>query len=720
MTGYRQVAFKTSDPDNWKFQSVEIKKAGDEYFDSTLSAWDLEESNYYMEVGEYVIQASLSPKDGYNQYIGGQPQTVTLGATDTEIVYDVHPENYHQVTVAMADRDGNPMPSLYISLYSVDGAGSYSGYLDSEGKTSFMLYNGKYSCAISEDSNSPDYYKGEFTVAGEDMTVNAAMGSNWLKLAVKITGDMVADFISNEPYSRCGTIYISSPHGGNGMYIDLCAGENNTIVSEKTVYYSTGQYEYSLTLSHNGRRLHTGGPLNLERDYELSIDLSSDKYGMTTLEIVDAEGKPTDEYISEVRFYDSYLKSTSYDYNDGDNMYYLSADDYTVSCRVLDITDEGHIVDEKNYVEHFTVTAGENCPVTLRLEEGEAVNVDIEVKLPQELVDLYQKKGYDEWEMYFCDPVSKLGLYNVSVANWSENTARIQLPKGTYTYELWPEGLNRTATIDIQGDTTLSFDLTNEPYLHVTVTDEAGNPLTEDNSEVVFYVYQDGQNPMVDIYEFIGFLAPGTYQVSGYAALYSTYRIGQIRQTVTMGTTTQHINITVPTPEPNSSYVEFYVNDGSSTIGMPGTVTLNGITVPLDDGWAIVVNLLPGSYPYTVQAEGYEPCTGTVEVYVNTEVQVYLTRQSGTTGIDAPAATADGMFRLFPTVATDALHILPGTVAGGEWTVRITSSQGMAMYAARHVLDVETVLPVGNLAPGLYLLTLDNGTETVTYKFVKR
>ena len=42
------------------------------------------------------------------------------------------------------------------------------------------------------------------------------------------------------------------------------------------------------------------------------------------------------------------------------------------------------------------------------------------------------------------------------------------------------------------------------------------------------------------------------------------------------------------------------------------------------------------------------------------------------------------------------------------------------MYADRHVLDAETVLPVGHLAPGLYLLTLDNGTEVQTYKFVKR
>ena len=162
----------------------------------------------------------------------------------------------------------------------------------------------------------------------------------------------------------------------------------------------------------------------------------------------------------------------------------------------------------------------------------------------------------------------------------------------------------------------------------------------------------------------------------------------------------------------------------------PGTATLEAIgSCATGFAYTTFSGVPVGTYPYTIEAEGYEPYKGLVVVNEasadwrsNTVHMVVFLREKArsTTGIDAPVATADGMFRLFPTIATDVLHILPGTAADGEWTVRITSSQGMAMYAARHVLDVETVLPVGNLAPGLYLLTLDNGMETVTYKFVKR
>ena len=725
MTNYHAASFATSDPGNWELSNLSISLQTDEPWadEAADSPWDLS-APYYLQPGQYTMEAVIRPTDGsYTDYYGAPAQPFTMGAEDAAFTFQVDPQRYHSVTIAATDREGKPLTSGSVRLTSSTGyCPDYGLGLSSDaGTIACMLHDGEYHYEITD--NGQVYSSGDFTVAGSDTTIRAAMSSDWLRLRMRAEGDLVSHFAADEWASQ--SVYLTNTDDWSGTWVHLRKdGDALALPKYEPLYLKAGEYEYRVEWNTNGYRVKEESRFRLEGDHELVIDLSSDRYATVTFPVYDPDGNPVSDVAETLTIHDTYLESGIYYNVSPSSTFFLLPGTY--NARYEDDTYGVFNIP-------FTVEAGQQVEVPIRLERRDYATVRVRLQLPQEALADY----YYMYEMDYC--ILNFGQNGIFEDNYRAalsidpgtgvGESEVSLPVGQYEYRWEPNSLRHQGTLDLQKDTLLTFDLTQTPYLQILLTDEAGQPLDYDNVGAVCAVYQDPQEVMVGYYGFFGFLEPGTYQVYVSAYFYDeetdTDLNTTVARTVTMGTESQVLTIAVPDPDPDLFSVYFEFVEGAEYIYRSGTVSMNGQTSPVIEGNAYMSGIPAGTYTYTAQVDGYEPHTGTLEVndqavaYDKTiEITVPLTRQEPVTGIGQ--VPADGSFRLFPTVATDALHILPVAATDGEWTVRITSSQGTAVYVARHVLDAETVLPVGTLAPGLYLLTLDNGTEVQTYKFVKR
>ena len=740
MTRYHAASFACSDPDNWVFEGFRISLQTDASWadEAAVSLYDLS-APYYLEPGQYTMEAVIFPiDDSYTGwgYWGAPAQAFTMGEEDAIFTFRVDPQRYHSVTIAATDREGNPLTSGSVFLSSSTGyCHEYGLGLSDAGTIAYMLHEGEYHYEIR--NNDQLYSSGDFTVAGSDTTIKAAMSNDWVRLQIRVEGDLVSYFTE----SSYKTISLYNAADWDQLQVSLRYNEAGAFVVEREpLYMKTGDYKYELDWKDENsyHRVKEAGHLHLEEDQELVIELSNDRYATVTFPVYDPDGNiVTDDNLQPegsgpLTISDLFFDSSIYFYVSPSFTFFLLPGTYN-ACYYDDTYGAYDIP--------FTVEAGQHLPVSIHLEHREYATVQARLQAPQ----VNSASFYYMMLNYCILSFGQNGIFNdyndTGILDFDMETCvaegDVSLPVGQYDYVLESNGLYTEGTLDLQKDTLLTFDFTQTPYLQIDLTDEAGQPFDFDKAETFCYVYQDPQRVMVGDYGFFGFLDSGTYQVQITAAFYDeetgTELSSIVNRTVTMGTESQVLSIAIPTPNPDLFTAVLELMDGGEYINYPGelpitgTVSMNGQTVPvLEDGIAVFGGLQGGTYPYTVQADGYETYTGTLEVndqavaYDKTIYsQVFLTRQEPVTGIGQVAA-GDEAFRLFPTVTTDALHILPATAAGGEWTVRITSSQGTAVYAARHVLDAEMVLPVGHLTPGLYLLTLDNGTEVQTYKFVKR
>ena len=726
MTGYHAASFATSDPGNWELSNLSISPQTDEPWadEAADSPWDLS-APYYLQPGQYTMEAVIRPTDGsYTDYYGAPAQPFTMGAEDAAFTFQVDPQRYHSVTIAATDREGKPLTSGSVRLTSSTGyCPDYGLGLSSDaGTIAYMLHDGEYHYEIED--NGQVYSSGDFTVAGSDTTIRATMSSDWLRLRVRVEGDLVSYFIDDEWASQY--IRLTNTDDWQQAQVELRKeGDDALALPEyEPLYLKAGEYQYEMDWEEYGYQVKENGRFRLEGDHELVIDLSSDRYATVTFSVYDPDGNPLTDAATTLEITDSFLdKELFYNESPSATFFLLPG---TYNARYEDDTYGVFNIP-------FTVEAGQQVEVPIRLERRDYATVRVRLQLPQEALADY----YYMYEMDYC--ILNFGQNGIFEDNYRAGVSidpgtgvgesEVSLPVGQYEYRWEPNSLRHQGTLDLQKDTLLTFDLTQTPYLQILLTDEAGQPLDYDNVEAACAVYQDPQEVMVGYYGFFGFLEPGTYQVYVSAYFYDeetdTDLNTTVARTVTMGTESQVLTIAVPDPDPDLFSVYFEFVEGAEYIYRSGTVSMNGQTSPVIEGNAYMSGIPAGTYTYTAQVDGYEPHTGTLEVndqavaYDKTiRVTVPLTRQEPVTGIGQ--VPADGSFRLFPTVATDALHILPVAATDGEWTVRITSPHGTAVYAARHVLDAETVLPVGTLAPGLYLLTLDNGTDMETYKFVKR
>lgn len=101
-------------------------------------------------------------------------------------------------------------------------------------------------------------------------------------------------------------------------------------------------------------------------------------------------------------------------------------------------------------------------------------------------------------------------------------------------------------------------------------------------------------------------------------------------------------------------------------------------------------------------------------------------KQTGTCRMSVFVYENEGIYALYPTVATTTLYFMVGTVVEGQVDVIIRNTAGKeAMRKSFNTsqLDVTKrtyMLSVANLAPGSYTLSLCNGSKTYQEKFVKQ
>ncbi len=709
MSNYRSVVFTTNDPDKWAWSSVSVSEKA-----STEGSQDILErsvdTQMYMGPGEYLLKVGEIRSQVDNlSFFGGLVMPFTVGDKDMEVVYQVKPENYHKVTFSMTDRDGNPMDeSLYVySLTDDNVVPSYGQGLGSEGKLTLLMHDGTYECKIG---SSLVYYDSRFVVEGKDVDVKGTMSSDYRKLNVRVFGDLLSEFCDGNGFCGIPDFRIGTLSDGNKS---VMLGGNADLGFSGSTYLLSGTYVYGVQMNHFGRQIKSeNNVLELNGDYELEVELSSDKYGTVSFEVLDAEGNPLDN-PGQLNLRRSGSSHDIYVYASSTDIFYLPAGTY---CSVYGEGDE-------RYVNEFTVIAGERSEVTIRLEERELVTVKVNVKLPPEVLSYYQE-CYEECGVDFYEPISDARIAGAYIdLNAPEEVASIELPKGTYTYELWPEELNRKEIINVQEDMELTIDFTAEPYLHITLLDESGVPFEPDHAGC--YIHQKGQNALLGGTETFAFLEPGTYDL-WVEAVFDDYSGASLQRTVTMGTSTQELNITVPKSDPNNFFVTFSVTPiGGYSSDLCGVVTLNGMTALLNNNINLFFADIPaGSYPYTIEAEGYETYTGTVVLNESVAeehfviVEAYLLPEKSSTGMHTPVVA--NRFRVYPTVAEDVLHIAPVSDNDGEWMVRLVSSSGMTVYSDMHCMDTEVTISVAGLPEGLYLLCMDNGKVVETCKILKK
>jgi hypothetical protein len=78
----------------------------------------------------------------------------------------------------------------------------------------------------------------------------------------------------------------------------------------------------------------------------------------------------------------------------------------------------------------------------------------------------------------------------------------------------------------------------------------------------------------------------------------------------------------------------------------------------------------------------------------------------------------DQKLQLYPNPATDQLMVsVPGTHPQGQ--VQVIDAHG-ALVLSRSIKDASTTLDVGMLAPGLYLVRVQDGAKYLSARFMKQ
>lgn len=129
-----------------------------------------------------------------------------------------------------------------------------------------------------------------------------------------------------------------------------------------------------------------------------------------------------------------------------------------------------------------------------------------------------------------------------------------------------------------------------------------------------------------------------------------------------------------------------------------------------------------GSYPITVDLIVDAMISGTIPFQQPATVDYYVINISGTTGIATVSANlAFGIVALKPNPATDYTDLTYSTPLGGDFKIKIYDLLGKQVHeqitrgmAGNNSIRIKT----SGLNPGVYMMTLANGSNVVTRKIV--
>lgn len=305
--------------------------------------------------------------------------------------------------------------------------------------------------------------------------------------------------------------------------------------------------------------------------------------------------------------------------------------------------------------------------------------------------------------------------------NSDNKTIQASVGAGTYTYQVKINDCNLfSGTVTLPDDKELILDLSSYNYLQITFKNSAGEMIEFDDDEIMLAVYQGNEivyknwiYPQEDI-----LLKEGTYKVWAWTEGFNSAEINLTinkKETQAEMTFTQAIANTYP--------VYFYVANsyGGDDNFSNATVTLEGLGIhPLVWGTCIYAGVAPGTYRYTITADGYNTYSGTVtvseEMLLGGIIPVYAVLQFAPTGIET-GKVSENNFRIWE--AGGYLHIATSYEEAGQWSIRLISMNGATVYADRQQLEGEQQFYIGNQPRGFYLLILENGKQRIAYKIAK-
>ena len=162
------------------------------------------------------------------------------------------------------------------------------------------------------------------------------------------------------------------------------------------------------------------------------------------------------------------------------------------------------------------------------------------------------------------------------------------------------------------------------------------------------------------------------------------------------------VRLAAPRP---CSYCQYYVNNCSGT-----TFQYDGMTTLLEG----IVPVLPDSI-YHVKLAIADGGDGVWDSGVLFPEGAFRTTTLNFTGIEE---AAKNLFTLYPNPATSTLTI-EWAIGGKQSSLQIHNAQGQ-LVTLSVVEGPQTTFDISSFSNGIYFLTLSNGEQTVSKKFVKQ
>jgi len=232
------------------------------------------------------------------------------------------------------------------------------------------------------------------------------------------------------------------------------------------------------------------------------------------------------------------------------------------------------------------------------------------------------------------NPVENAQIVIGSQSLITDNTgnASINLVSGDYLYNVLAETfapiVNQGLTVENENQNIL-IDLTPLPTYEVSfiVKDEANNPI---NDAVITFGNQT--------------FNPGVYQISGFHAGTYAYRVDKQNYVSSIGTATIVDNDIVVEVSMNTGFaVNFNVTDGTNAL-QGAVVSINNLQITTNASGLASINLLAGTYPFSVTKNAYQLYEGAVVISnqavnmnVNMVLITYLVNINITSGTEAIA-----------------------------------------------------------------------------------
>lgn len=697
---YRKVTFTSSDIEKYALSDISVNA-----IEQGMVYGYEADHGYYLPDGTYEISATIIDRATQESFPGISKQQFTVAGEDMTMIYILNENDYHQVTINVIDRTGNPMAGAGVAISTRDNTNMYTA--DEQGVIKLHLPDGAYTCKV----NLTDYVTQQrsFEVAGANIQFDLSF-ENYKKLTFKVNGDLLEKFRGEYGYGIPKLTLVN--HAIADQYTLTLFNGNPTDGFTGSYYLPAGDYTYSLEMVQN-QRINTSATLvKLDTDKTETITLSTADYQKVALNVVDENGTtwPLIADNSSIRIcHSTHKDKDAYIY-----LLYANTDGNFINIYLPHGEYIAKFKDDYSYTASIStaefIVADQPQTVTLTHKEAKEASLTIKVK---------EMPGRNRYcEVIFYNGGISAGRYGIETEGSAGETT-VKLPEGTYTYRTdVPEGKEISGTITLPASKELVLDYSTYQRLYVDVQDENRQHIDE-SIEIV--VYQDDKLIYSDNSSNISaFFPAGVYQVRAWCEGYKA-----VSQSVTIGEESQSIILTLPKETANTYTVYFQLGDCYDYQYMPEGATVNlegyGKLPTLDDGQVTFTDVIAGDVSYTISAPGYTPLKGVVNVSAEKAknygyVPVFALLQPVPTGIgETPIATKD--FNIW--MANDYLHINANSTSTDLWTLQLVSLNGSLVYTNKQRLETENSIYIGNNPKGIYLFVLNNGKQRIAYKVIK-